>query len=165
MPVLLRHGGHANKFIGDGLMGVFGAPDRLADHADRAVAAALEIAARVAERYGGRLGSAIGVNSGRVVAGTVGGGGRVEFTVIGDTVNTAARVEAGTRETGDEVLITERHARAAAARLRSSASARVVLKGKREPVRLWAPVARAGRRAAGAAPGGRQYGETSAARI
>ena len=52
MPVLRRHGGHANKFIGDGLLGVFGAPDRLDDHADRAVAAALEIAALVRERYG-----------------------------------------------------------------------------------------------------------------
>ncbi len=43
VPVLLRHGGHANKFIGDGLLGVFGAPERMPDHADRAVAAALEI--------------------------------------------------------------------------------------------------------------------------
>jgi adenylate cyclase len=49
----------------------------------------------------------IGVNSGPVVAGTVGGGGRVEFTVIGDAVNTAARVEAATRQTGDDVLITD----------------------------------------------------------
>ncbi len=49
-------------------------------------------------------GSASGVNSGRVVAGTVGGGGRMEFTVIGDTVNTACRVEAATRETGDDGL-------------------------------------------------------------
>ena len=49
MPVLLRHGGHANKFVGDGLLGVFGAPGRLDDHADRAVEAALEIAAVVRE--------------------------------------------------------------------------------------------------------------------
>ena len=49
----------------------------------------------------------IGVNSGQVVAGTVGGGGRVEFTVIGDAVNTAARVEEATRQTGDAILITD----------------------------------------------------------
>jgi class 3 adenylate cyclase len=139
VPVLLRWGGHANKFIGDGLLGVFGAPERLDDHARRAVAAAREIAAAVRERYGGRVGVGIGVNSGHVVAGTVGGGGRVEFTVIGDAVNTAARVEAATRETGDDVLITE------ATRLLLTADAfeleerpPVPLKGKQQEVRLWA---------------------------
>ena len=73
VPIVLRHGGHANKVIGDGLLAVFGAPDRLPDHADRAVG--------------------VGINSGTVVAGTIGGGGRVDFTVIGDAVNTGARVE------------------------------------------------------------------------
>jgi class 3 adenylate cyclase len=106
VPALLRHGGHANKFIGDGLLGVFGAPSHLADHADRAVASALEIARLVRERHGGRVRVGIGINTGSVVAGTVGGGGRVDFTVIGDTVNTASRVEAATRETGDDMLIT-----------------------------------------------------------
>jgi class 3 adenylate cyclase len=82
----------------------------------------------------------IGVNSGTVVAGTVGGGGRVEFTVIGDAVNTAARVEAATRETGDQVLITEDTRR----RLRTQgfeldARNAVELKGKQVHVQLWAP--------------------------
>ena len=107
VPVLVAHGGHANKFIGDGLLGVFGAPDRREDHADRAVCAALDIAARVRETYAAALRIGIGVNSGPVVSGTVGGGGRLEFTVIGDAVNTAARVEQVTRETGDDLLITE----------------------------------------------------------
>ena len=101
VPILERHHGHANKFIGDGLLAVFGAPDQLPDHADSAVSAALEIADEVRHVYGGRLRIGIGVNSGPVVAGTIGGGGHVEFTVIGDTVNTAARVEAITRETDD----------------------------------------------------------------
>ena len=107
MPVLVRHGGHANKFVGDGLLGVFGAPERLPDHADRAVAAAIEIARLVDDAYGDELRIGIGVNSGPVLAGTIGGGGRLEFTVIGDAVNTASRVEQVTRETGDTVLITE----------------------------------------------------------
>ncbi len=146
VPVLLRHGGHANKFIGDGLLGVFGAPERMPDHADRAVAAALEICEVVRERYGGEFSAGIGVNTGSVIAGTVGGGGRVEFTVIGDTVNTASRVEARTRETGDTVLITE----ATRSRLGDSAlcfHARppVPLKGKRVQVKLWAPMAPADR--------------------
>jgi class 3 adenylate cyclase len=154
VPVLLRHGGHANKFIGDGLLGVFGAPDRLADHADRGVAAGLEIAALVRDTYGGEVRVGVGVNSGPVVAGTIGGGGRVEFTVIGDAVNTAARVEAATRETGDEVLITE-----ATRCLLSDGGAgwelcrqEVTLKGKREHVRLYTPAVPDGKLAAAPAP-------------
>jgi class 3 adenylate cyclase len=141
VPVLRRHGGHADKFIGDGLLGVFGAPDRLADHADRAVAAALEIAQLVRERFGEELRIGIGINSGPVVAGTLGGGGHIEFTVIGDPVNTAARVEEVTRQTGDDILITE------ATRCLLGGDApeceerpMVALKGKTEQVRLWAPI-------------------------
>jgi class 3 adenylate cyclase len=137
VPVIERHGGHANKFVGDGLMAVFGAPERHADHAARALAAAREIAARVRERGGLRVG--LGVNSGRVVAGTIGGGGRRDFTVIGDAVNTAARVEAATRATGDDILITESTLRA----LGSGAGdyeerPAMPLKGKSETVRLYA---------------------------
>ena len=86
VPVLARHGGHANKFLGAGVLGVFGAPERHSDHADRAVAAALEIAVLVRARHGEGLRVGIGLNSGPVVAGTVGGGGRLEFAVIGDAV-------------------------------------------------------------------------------
>jgi adenylate cyclase len=140
--VLGRHGGHANKFIGDGLLGVFGAPEAHPDHADRALAAALEIAVSVRERYGTRLRIGIGLNSGTVVAGTIGGGGRIEFTVIGDAVNTAARVEEATRITGDEVLLTE----ATRSRLRADHGGFVgrgdaELKGKTARVRLHAPLA------------------------
>jgi class 3 adenylate cyclase len=141
VPVLVRHGGHANKFIGDGLLGVFGAPERLTDHADRGVAAALDIVRCVRERYGPRLRIGIGLNSGPVVAGTIGGGGRVEFTVIGDAVNTAARVEEATRITGDDILLTE----ATRVLLRADHGGFVgrgdaELKGKQERVRLHAPV-------------------------
>jgi class 3 adenylate cyclase len=140
VPVILRHGGHANKFVGDGLLAVFGAPERHADHAARAVAAACEIARLVRDESPGDLRVGVGVNTGRVVVGTIGGGGRRDFTVIGDPVNTAARVEAATRQTGDDVLITETTLRA----LGSTAAGfeerpPVPLKGKAEPVRLYAP--------------------------
>jgi adenylate cyclase len=140
VPVLRRHGGHANKFIGDGLLAVFGAPERQADHADRAVAAACEAAKLVAARDD-LLPVGIGVNSGPVVAGSVGGGGRVEFTVIGDPVNTAARVEAATRETGDAVLVTAA-TRALLVRDHGGWVDRgaVELRGRQEPVLLHAPV-------------------------
>jgi class 3 adenylate cyclase len=107
VPCVAQHGGHANKFLGDGLLAVFGAPDRLDDHADRALAAAGDIAEKLAERFGTELSFGIGVNAGPVVVGSVGGGGRLEFAVIGDPVNVAARVEHLTRETGDPVLVTE----------------------------------------------------------
>ncbi|MBJ7329207.1 MAG: adenylate/guanylate cyclase domain-containing protein [Solirubrobacteraceae bacterium] len=139
VPILRRHGGHVDKFVGDGLLGVFGAPERIDDHADRAVAAAIEIAAAVERHYGGQLRIGVGVNSGPVVAGTVGGGGRLEFTVIGDPVNTAARVEETTRQTGDDVLVTE----ATVARMRTQVTMQprgtVRLRGKTDGVRLFAP--------------------------
>jgi adenylate cyclase len=138
VPVILRHGGHANKFIGDGLLAVFGAPDRLPDHADRAVAAALEIAEKVNAGDAGGLRVGLGVNSGTVVVGTIGGGGRLDFTVIGDPVNTASRVESATRQTGDDLLITE----ATRSRLSDDLGGwderpAITLKGKAEPVQLY----------------------------
>jgi len=140
VPVILRHGGHTNKFIGDGLLAVFGAPERHVDHARRAVAAAREIAELSRAGRCGTLRVGIGVNSGSVVVGTVGGGSRRDFTVIGDAVNTAARVEAATRLTGDDVLITDTTLRA----LKSDAvdfveRSTAPLKGKAATVRLYAP--------------------------
>ena len=107
VPCVAEHGGHANKFLGDGLLAVFGAPDRLPDHADRALAAADDIARKVTVHFGDEVQFGIGINSGPVVVGSVGGGGRLEFAVIGDPVNVAARVEHLTRETGDIALLTE----------------------------------------------------------
>jgi adenylate cyclase len=153
VPLLGHHGGHANKFVGDGLLGVFGAPDRLPDHADRAIDAALQIAEVVDEAYERRIAIGIGVNSGTVVSGTVGGGGRLEFTVIGDTVNTAARVEEVTRDTGDTILVTDATCRL----LRRDHGGFVErgdvrLKGKSARVRVYAPrVLAAGGPPAGAA--------------
>ena len=103
VPVVHAHGGHVDKFVGDGLLAVFGAPRRDPEHARHGVAAAREIAAAELP-----LPIGIGLNSGTVIAGNVGGAGRLEFSVIGDAVNVAARVEAATRGTGDLVLVSER---------------------------------------------------------
>jgi adenylate cyclase len=138
VPVLLRWDGHANKFIGDGVLGVFGAPDELSDHALAATSAALEIADLVQARYRGTINVGIGVNTGHVIAGTVGGGGRVEFTVIGDAVNTASRVEEATRATGDTILITEATRRQLPlGRFEFEARGSAELKGKTVPVQVW----------------------------
>ena len=107
VPVLEAHGGHANKYLGDGVLGVFGAHVAQPDHADRGVAAAGAIAAAVREHFGDRCRVSVGVNTGLVLVGTVGGGSRFELGIIGDPVNVAARVEQATRRTGDTVLVTE----------------------------------------------------------
>jgi adenylate cyclase len=107
VPSVVDAGGHVNKFLGDGALAVFGAPNELADHADAAVRAAVLIHRLVAERFGGALRIGIGINTGVVIAGTIGGGGKLEYTLIGDIVNVAARVEQLTKTTGDPILLTE----------------------------------------------------------
>jgi len=107
LPVVTRHGGHPNKLLGDGLLAVFGAPVALPDHAGSALSAAQEILEVLYARFDGELRVGIGLNSGPVIAGTVGGPGKLDYTVIGDTVNVAARVEQLTKETGDPLLVTE----------------------------------------------------------
>jgi class 3 adenylate cyclase len=107
VPTVVDAGGHVNKFLGDGALAVFGAPNDLADHADSALTAAVTIHRLVAERFGGGLRIGIGINTGVVIAGTIGGGGKLEFTLIGDAVNVAARVEQLTKTTGDAILLTK----------------------------------------------------------
>lgn len=138
VPVIARHGGHVDKFEGDGLLAVFGVPERHPDHADRALRAALEMVARV-NGSGSDLRVHVGVNTGRVVAGNIGGGGRLDFSVIGDPVNVAARTEEATRRTDDDILITAE----TAARLRADFELEerpgIALKGIDAPVTLYAP--------------------------
>lgn len=138
VPVILRHGGHANRFLGDGLLAVFGTPEQHADHAVRAVTAAHGIT-QIIEQAGGGLRVGMGINTGRVVAGTIGGGGRRDFTVIGDAVNTAARVEAVTRNTDKDILITSATLQALPAHLQHEYEElpAVGLRGKSTPVRLY----------------------------
>lgn len=107
VPILTAHGGHANKLLGDGLLGVFGAPDRCDDHADRALTAAEDMLASVESHFGERCRIGIGINSGLVLVGTIGGGDLLEFGVIGDPVNVAARVQDATRDLGEPLLLTE----------------------------------------------------------
>lgn len=139
VPVVEAYGGHVDKFLGDGLMAVFGTPREQADHADRAVAAARMIVDAVGLGDTG-LAVGAGVNSGKVVAGPIGGAGRLNFSVIGDVVNVAARVEAATRRTGDDVLVTAA-TRDLLTRLHPlEPRGEVELKGKAAPVEVYALV-------------------------
>jgi class 3 adenylate cyclase len=135
VPEIAAEGGHVDKFEGDGLMAVFGAPQRFPDHADRAMRAAIEIDRRVnREGEGGVFEIGIGINTGPVVAGSIGGAGRLNFSVIGDAVNVASRVEAATRSTGDSVLLT------AATREELSGDYDLVRRGERELRGLERPI-------------------------
>jgi class 3 adenylate cyclase len=107
VPAVVDAGGHVNKFLGDGALAVFGAPADLADHAGAAVGAAVLIHRLVADRFGEELRIGIGINTGVVIAGTIGGAGHLEFTLIGDTTNVAARVEQLTKTTADAILLTQ----------------------------------------------------------
>ena len=140
VPIIAAHGGHIDKFEGDGLIAVFGAPEPFPDHADRAVRAACEIGTAVNERgAAGELRVGVGVNSGNVIAGAIGGAGRLNFSVIGDAVNVAARVEAHTRETGDTILITGETWTRLSHEFEVDSRGKAELKGVAEPVSLYAP--------------------------
>ena len=140
VPLVHRHGGHVDKYAGDGLFAVFGAPRRCVDHADRALRAALEISDAVRDEFGTALSVGVGLNSGPVVAGNVGGAGRLEFSVIGDAVNIAARVESATRQTGDLVLLTgQTLALLDGDHGEFVARPGLSLKGKTAPVEIYAP--------------------------
>jgi adenylate cyclase len=142
VPIIHAHGGHVDKYVGDGLLAVFGAPRRQVDHADQALAAAIEIGSAVHDEFADELGVGVGLNSGTVVAGNIGGAGRLEFSVIGDAINVAARVESATRQTGDTILVSEytrRLLRNESVRLEPRPE--IPLKGKRDAVALFAPPA------------------------
>jgi len=112
VPVIERHGGTLNQYMGDGIMVIFGAPVPQPDHAARAVRAGTELVRRVHalharwEQLGfPGLRTGVGVHTGRVVVGTVGSPHRLDYTAIGDTTNTAARIEAQNKVFDTEVLI------------------------------------------------------------
>ncbi len=102
--ILFRHGGTLDKFVGDGMLAVFGAPVPAPDHARAAVRCALEMQAAMA---GAPLPVGLAVHTGELVAGAIGGERRLEFTVIGDTVNTAVRLEAMNKEFGSSLVISD----------------------------------------------------------
>jgi adenylate cyclase len=105
-----RHHGIVNKFLGDGFMAIFGAPIADASAADNAVAAAVEILAEVeAMSANGAIAPTtlrIGLHAGEVVTGTVGSDERKEYTIIGDVVNVASRLEQMNKQLGTRMLVT-----------------------------------------------------------
>ena len=108
VPILTAHGGHANKLLGDGLLGRLRRPRAAArPRRPRPRGGRRHAAPRSSRSFGERCRIGIGINSGLVLVGTIGGGGVAEFGVIGDPVNVAARVQDATRDLGEPLLLTE----------------------------------------------------------
>jgi adenylate cyclase len=106
---VFQNDGLLDKYIGDAIMAVFGAPLDMPDHADRAVRCALEMRERLEEfnqerRDGPKTRVRIGINTGRAVAGEIGSINKTEYTVLGDTVNTASRLESSVAQPGGIVI-------------------------------------------------------------
>jgi len=135
--------GMINDFIGDGILAVFGAPLPEADHAWRAARAALAMQAaleRLNREWAARgiasLRMGIGIHTGVVFAGNVGGPGRIKYTVIGDTVNVSARLEGVNKELGTTTLITAETLEALGDRVETRYRGEVPVKGRAEPLRV-----------------------------
>ncbi len=142
VDVIAAHEGVLDKFIGDGLMVVFGAPLAQPDHALRAVLTALEMQAALnslnlkrAQRGDDPIAIGIGVNTGIVVSGNLGSIKRMEFTVIGDTVNLAARLES--RAGQGQILIGQSTYDKVQDRVLAEHLGALPVKGKQQPVEIW----------------------------
>ncbi len=144
VDVIFARGGTLDKFIGDALMAVFGAPFVSPDDPDRAVEAAIEMVRRLhgfnrdwVKEGRPSLGIGVGVNTGEVVAGTIGSPKRMDYTVIGDHVNLAARIESANRYYGTRVLVSEHTVEKLTGRHQMRELDRVRVQGRNLPVRLF----------------------------
>ncbi len=134
---IFKNGGTLDKFIGDATMAVFNAPFDLDDYIYRAVCAALDIAAgsdelekKLMERFGKSVSFGIGVNCGPAVVGNIGCEFRMDYTAIGDTVNTAARLESNAKR--GQILISSEVYEAVKDRIEATEIGVIPLKGKKD---------------------------------
>ena len=144
--VILDHGGTLIAYMGDGIMAVFGAPTEQVDHADRALRAAEQMAGPALEevnawiraRGGEDFKIGIGLNAGPVMAGNVGSQRRMEYTTIGDTTNTASRLESMTKGSGHTIFVAD-SVRSMLTRERTDLVRvdEMPVRGKDEPVVVW----------------------------
>jgi adenylate cyclase len=144
---IMNHGGTLVAYMGDGIMAVFGAPIEQPDHADRAIAASREMLdVRLpafcdwmrAAGYGEGFQMGIGLNSGEVMSGQVGSRRRMEYTTIGDTTNTAARLEGMTKGSGHQLFVADSTRRALVAEVPDLALVGdLPVRGREHEIRVW----------------------------
>jgi class 3 adenylate cyclase len=144
VDIIFRYGGTLDKFIGDGLMATFGTPVSHEDDVHRAVQAAIEmrdasskIQSELKEITDQPFKYGIGLHTGKVIVGNIGTKERLEFTVIGDPVNVASRIESACKELGESLLISDAiHARIKD-KFKTHFISEVKLKGKADKVKLY----------------------------
>jgi class 3 adenylate cyclase len=141
---ILSHGGSINQIQGDGVVGIFGAPTSLPDHATQAVRAAKLLRNRIEKFNESNTGQGvphivigIGIATGKMVAGYAGTRDRATYTCIGDTVNLAARLEAHTKVTKTPILIDEFTQRDLPEDIKTTLLGPEVFKGKSMPVNVF----------------------------
>lgn len=141
--VVFENGGTLDKYLGDGVMATFGTPQPAPGNAQDAIRAARQIVETV-DRIGYGLVVSVGVHFGRATVGDVGPSRRLEFAVIGDTVNVASRIEAATREVGGRIVVSSALvARAWAEGMPDHELAGwqelpgLALRGRRAPIDVW----------------------------
>lgn len=139
---IFRFGGTLDKYIGDATMAIFNAPLPLADHVIKAISAALEMQANSAElrnkifvKHNILLHFGIGINTGNAVVGNIGTKFRMEYTAIGDTVNTAARLESNAKP--GEILISATTYELVKDRIQAVFNGEMKLKGKEIPLPVY----------------------------
>jgi adenylate cyclase len=146
VDIIFKHGGTVDKFIGDSILGIFGAPIYYTDHAARACRAALEMSeqlrvlqARWQAEKKTPLRMGIGVSTGDVVVGNLGSEQRFDYTVIGDAVNLGARLESANKDfpTQHNIIISESTYQEAKEILEVNPLGEVIVKGKREAVPIY----------------------------
>jgi class 3 adenylate cyclase len=136
-----EHGGVVHTFIGDGLFASFGMPLACEGHAMAAVRAALDIQRAVGNRTFGSQGVAlatrIGISTGPVIGGDIGAGKRMNFTLLGDTVNLAARLEELNKQYGTRILVSQSTRDACGEAFRFEPLGKVAVRGRSEPVAIF----------------------------
>ena len=144
VKVIRKHGGIIDKFIGDSIMATWGVPFGSKDDAVNAVAACLEMREELKllnasrrERWRDPLEMGMGLNLGAVVAGNIGSEERMEYTVIGDTVNLASRLEALSKELKVDLVVSESIRNAAGARFEFQTGPKLKIRGKAEELRVY----------------------------
>jgi adenylate cyclase len=143
--IIFRYGGTVDKYMGDGIMALYGAPFDQPNHAEQAVRTALEFQERVRvfsdgweAKLGVRLRNGVGVNTGEVVVGTIGSAQRLEYTAIGDAVNLAARLEGLTKEFLSPIIVSESTYEEVKHLFYARGLGEVQVKGKEIPVKIYA---------------------------